>query len=83
MIDCEHAKEMVREYVGQDLEKIGVHIPDGSVYNSNLYELPNGTFVKLKNDDEGYNMVFVVDDNDGDTTFVGEQWDNGEFYIVD
>lgn len=83
MIDREHAKELVREYEGQDLYKIGTHIPSRSCYNSNYYTLPNGVIVKLSNDDDGYNMVFVVDGNDWNATLVGEQMDGGEFYIVD
>lgn len=75
------ARNLVREYEGKDIEKVGTHLPDKSSYNYNFYRLPNGTEVLMDNDDDGYNMVFVCDG--GNNIYVGAQYDDGELMIGD
>lgn len=69
------ATDKIREYEGQDLAKIGKPIEDITNYNNEYFELPNGIVVLLKNDDDGFNQVFVVDD-DGHEENVGAQYDD-------
>jgi len=76
----EEARNLVREYAGQDLEKIGTYLPDESSYNHNSYRLPNGTVVVMHNDDDGFNLISVVT-GDGQEVYVGAQYDDGEFMI--
>ena len=79
--DRETAEQMVREFIGKDLEAIGIHIPEKSTYNHNYFRLPNGTVVLMVNDDDGYNQVFVVSGEK--EVNVGEQWDGGAFSVGD
>ena len=72
-------ESLVREYEGEDLEKIGKHLPDISTYNYNFYRLPNGTVILMVSDDDNCSDVFVV--KDSNKFLVGLQYDNGEFMI--
>ena len=72
-------ESLVREYEGEDLEKIGKHLPDISTYNYNFYRLPNGTIILMVGDDDNCSDVYVV--KDSNKFLVGLQYDNGEFMI--
>ncbi len=74
-------ESLVREYEGEDLEKIGEHLPDISTYNHNFYRLPNGTIILMVGDDDNCSDVFVI--KDSNKFLVGLQYDNGEFIIGD
>lgn len=76
----QNAESLIACYVGKDLEKVGTHLPDKSSYNHNFYRMPNGTTVLLRNDDEGFNQVAVEMPN-GELSWVGAQYDNGEFML--
>lgn len=72
-------ESLVREYEGEDLEKIGKNLPDISTYNYNFYRLPNGAVILMVSDDDNCSDVYVVK---GSNKFlVGLQYDNGEFMI--
>ena len=71
----------VEEYVGQDLASIGKRIDEMTTWNRVYYKLPNETIVCLRNDDEGWNDVFVIDTVNNSEHIVGGQYDNGPFNI--
>lgn len=56
----EAAIEIMNEYEGQEIEKIGTHLPKKSTYNHNYYRMPNDTEVLVICDDNGYYEVYVV-----------------------
>ncbi len=80
MIDKKVA-DLVRDYEGKDLTKVGEHLPDISSYNYNFYHLPNDIIILMISDDDNCSDVFVVS---GDRqTPVGIQYDGGNFMIGD
>ena len=80
MIDQKVA-DLVRDYEGEDLTKVGEHLPDISSYNYNFYRLPNDIIILMISDDDNCSDVFVVD---GDRQVpVGIQYDGDNFMIGD
>ena len=75
----DNPEALVLEYEGENLDKIGEHLPDISSYNHNFYRLPNGTMILMDSNDDNCSDVYVVK---GSNKFlVGLQYDNGEFMI--
>jgi len=77
----DNPESLVREYEGEDLEKIGKHLSEISSYNYNFYRLPNGTIILMISDDDNCSDVFVMDGPK--QSRVGIQYDGGVFEIGD
>lgn len=73
----EQALELCKPYNGQQICDIGNHLKDKSVYNCNVYRLPNGTEIKVvSHDDEYQSEVYLQDGSIDRYVGIAEDTDN-------